>query len=209
MRLLASLAALTALFAAPAMATEEPPYTLVEAHGDIEIRDYLALILAEVEMSGDRREATNRGFRPLAGYIFGGNSPREEIAMTAPVTSTRAPESSGGQEIAMTAPVTSEPAGEGAWRVAFIMPQDWTLDSLPAPDDARVELREVPARRVAVIRFNGLMGERRVAEKLAELEAFLSEQGLSAASAPTFAAYNPPWIPAPFRRNEIWIEISA
>ncbi|MCR9128531.1 MAG: heme-binding protein [Alphaproteobacteria bacterium] len=205
MRLLASLAALIALVTAPAMATEEPSYTLVEAHGDIEIRDYPALILAEVEMSGDRREATNRGFRPLAGYIFGGNSPREEIAMTAPVTSTRAQ----GQEIAMTAPVTSEPGGEGSWRVSFIMPERWTLDSLPAPDDARVELREVPARRVAVIRFNGLMGERRVAEKLGELEAFLSEQGHSAAAPPTFAAYNPPWIPAPFRRNEIWIEISA
>jgi hypothetical protein len=205
MRIFASLAALIALFTAPAMAAEEPSYTLVEAHGDIEIRDYPALILAEVEMIGDRREATNRGFRPLAGYIFGGNSPREEIAMTAPVTSTRAQ----GQEIAMTAPVTSEPAGEGTWRVAFIMPERWTMDSLPAPDDARVELRELPARRVAVIRFNGLMGERRVEEKLAELEAFLSERRMAAVSAPTFAAYNPPWIPAPFRRNEIWIEIAA
>jgi hypothetical protein len=205
MRYLASLAALFALIAAPAMATEEPPFTLVEAHGDIEIRDYPALILAEVEMSGDRREATNRGFRPLAGYIFGGNSPREEIAMTAPVTSTR----TSGQDIAMTAPVTSEPAGEGAWRVAFIMPEAWSMETLPAPDDARVELREVPARRVAVIRFNGLMGERRVAEKLAELEAFLADHGHAAVSAPTFAAYNPPWIPAPFRRNEIWIEITA
>lgn len=205
MRLIASLAALIALFTAPAMATEEPGFTLVESHGDIEIRDYPALILAEVEVSGDRREATNRGFRPLAGYIFGGNSPREEIAMTAPVTSTRAQ----GQEIAMTAPVTSEPAGEGAWRVAFIMPEDWTMETLPGPDDARVELREVPARRVAVIRFNGLMGERRVEEKLSELEAFLSGRGLAAAGAPTFAAYNPPWIPAPFRRNEIWIEIDA
>jgi DNA gyrase inhibitor GyrI len=209
MRFFASLAALMALVSTPAMATEEPAYTLVEAHGDIEIRDYPALILAEVEISGDRREATNRGFRPLAGYIFGGNSPREEIAMTAPVTSTRAAGASGGQEIAMTAPVTSEPAGEGTWRVAFIMPENWTMESLPAPDDARVELREVPARRVAVIRFNGLMGERRIEEKLGELQAFLSEHALSQVSAPTYAAYNPPWIPAPFRRNEIWIEIAA
>mgnify|MGYP003565600364 CR=1 FL=1 len=126
--------------------------------------------------------------------------------MTAPVTSTLA---DGGAEIAMTAPVTSEPAGEGTWRVAFIMPEEWSMDTLPAPNDARVELREIPARRVAVIRFNGLMGERRVEEKLSELQNFLSEHGHEAVSAPTFAAYNPPWIPAPFRRNEIWIEISA
>lgn len=206
MRLFPALAALIALISAPAMAAEEPPYAVVETHGDIEIRDYPALIVAEVEMDGDRREAANQGFRPLAGYIFGGNSPREEIAMTAPVTSTPA---EGGAEIAMTAPVTSEPVGEGSWRVAFIMPEQWSMDTLPAPDDARVELREVPARRVAAIRFNGLMGEDRIADKLSELQTFLDEHDHEAASAPTYAAYNPPWIPAPFRRNEIWIEIAA
>ena len=125
--------------------------------------------------------------------------------MTAPVTSTR----SGGQEIAMTAPVTSEPAGDGTWTVAFIMPEQWSMDTLPAPDDASVELRELTARRVAVIRFSGLMGERQSAEHLSQLERFLADRGLQAVSAPTFAAYDPPWIPGPFRRNEIWIEIAA
>ncbi|XBQ15976.1 MAG: heme-binding protein [Oceanicaulis sp.] len=207
MRLFAVLTALIALFGASAMATEEPAYTRVDAHGDVEIRDYPALILAEVEMTGDRREATNRGFRPLAGYIFGGNAPREEIAMTAPVTSTRA-SGERGEEIAMTAPVTSAPAGEGRWTVAFIMPAEWSMDTLPVPDDARVSLREIPARRVAVIRFNGLMGERRIEDKLEELQAFLAEHGHEARAAPTYAAYDPPWIPGPFRRNEIWIEIA-
>lgn len=205
MRLAVLLSALAAMFTAPAMATDEPSFTLVERVGDIEIRDYPALIVAEVEVQGDRREATNRGFRPLAGYIFGGNSPRQEIAMTAPVTSTRA----GGQEIAMTAPVTSAPAGEGSWTVAFIMPEDWTMETLPAPNDARVTVHETPARRVAVIRFNGLMGEQRVADHLSELQGFLDERGLTGVAAPTYAAYNPPWIPGPFRRNEIWIEIPA
>ncbi|MFW5662044.1 MAG: heme-binding protein, partial [Oceanicaulis sp.] len=72
----------------------------------------------------------------------------------------------------------------------------------------RVTLRERPARRVAVIRFDGLMGEQRIEDKLAELEAFLARQGREARSAPTYAAYDPPWIPGPFRRNEIWIEIA-
>ncbi|HCR65033.1 MAG TPA: heme-binding protein, partial [Oceanicaulis sp.] len=85
------------------MAAEEPAYTLVERDGPIEIRDYAPQIIAEVVVDGDRRQASGRGFRPLAGYIFGDNQPREEIAMTAPVTSTRS-----GQEIAMTAPVTTE-----------------------------------------------------------------------------------------------------
>lgn len=203
MRLALFIAALCALAGSPAMAADEPSYTVVERHGDIEIRDYPGLIIAEVEVEGDRRAASNQGFRPLANYIFGGNQPSEEIAMTAPVTSTRA-----GQEIAMTAPVTSEPAGEGVWRVAFIMPDQWTMETLPAPNEDRVTLRETAPRRVAVIRFNGLMGESRIEAKLTELTAFMDANDLQAGSTPTYAAYNPPWIPAPFRRNEIWIEIS-
>jgi hypothetical protein len=204
MRLTFLACAVAALFSGAALAAEEPPYTLVETQGSIEIRDYPGLIVAEVEVEGDRRGAANRGFRPLAGYIFGGNQPREDIAMTAPVTSTRS-----GDNIAMTTPVTSEPAGEGMWTVAFIMPPVWTMETLPVPDDASVSLRETPARRVAAIRFSGLMGERRAQSHLRELEAFIAERGLQALSAPTYAAYDPPWIPGPFRRNEIWIEIAA
>ena len=206
MRLIAVFAALMALVGEPAMATEEPDYTVVSAHGDIEIRDYASMIMAEVEMEGDRREAANRGFGPLANYIFANDRDGEKIAMTAPVTSAPA---EAGADAAVASPVTSEPAGQGRWRVAFIMPQDWSMETLPAPRDDSVALREVPARRVAVIRFNGLMGEDRIEDKLAELQAFLREHGHEPASAPTYAAYNPPWIPGPFRRNEIWIEIAS
>lgn len=185
MRLVAALITLTS----PAMATEEPPYTLVEREGDFEIRDYPALIVAEVRVEGDRREAANQGFRLLANYIFGGNRPAEKIAMTAPVT--------------------GESAGDGLWTVAFIMPAKWSMETLPRPDDEAVTLRETPPRRVAVLRFSGLMGEQRAAEKRVELEAVLAHRGLEARSDPTYAAYNPSWIPGPFRRNEIWIEVAA
>jgi len=205
MRVFAGLAGLVCLLASgAAMAAEEPSYTLVERVGSIEIRDYPGLIHAEVTVRGDRQTATRRGFQPLANYIFGGNQPREDIAMTAPVTASRS-----GQSIAMTAPVTYEPAGEGEWVVSFIMPSEWTMETLPVANDPDVRLREAPPRRVAVIQFSGVMNERRAERHLEELEAFLSERGLSALGAPTFAAYNPPWIPGPFRRNEIWIEVSA
>jgi hypothetical protein len=49
------------------MAAEEPAYTLVERDGPIEIRDYAPQIIAEVVVEGDRRQASGRGFRPLAG----------------------------------------------------------------------------------------------------------------------------------------------
>lgn len=192
------------LFPVSAMAAEEPRYTRVEQVGDIEIRDYAPQIVAEVIVSGDRRQASGRGFRPLANYIFGGNQPRADIAMTAPVTSTRS-----GEEIAMTAPVTREPTSDGRWTVAFIMPSEWTMETLPVPNDSNVRLREQPGRRIVAVRFSGSMGQRSVARHLEELTRFMQAREMSPLGAPTYASYDPPWIPAPFRRNEIWVEISA
>lgn len=205
MRLILSLIALMALTSAPAMATEEPPHRVIERVGDIEIREYAPMIVAEVEVSGDQTSASNRGFRPLAGYIFGDNAPREEIAMTAPVTAR----ASEGQKIDMTAPVTAAEAGEGRWTVAFVMPDSWSMDTLPAPNDPNVTLREVDARRVVAIQFNGGRNARWFAQKEAELLAFVAERGFDTVGEPTFAYYSPPWIPTAFRRNEIWVEIAA
>lgn len=196
--------AMTVILIAPAMAAEEPAHTVVERAGNIEIRDYAAMILAEVEVTGDQTSASNRGFRPLANYIFGANTPRQEIAMTAPVTAR----ASEGRKIDMTAPVTAEAGADGRWTVAFIMPSDWTMETLPEPADPNVALREVEPRRIAVIAFNGGRNERRFAAREAELMAFLEERGLTPAGEPTYAYYSPPWIPPPLRRNEIWVELS-
>tara|TARA_R110002073_G_scaffold76656_31_gene186131 strand:+ start:584 stop:1150 length:567 start_codon:yes stop_codon:yes gene_type:complete len=187
------------------MAADEPPHSVVERVGDIEIRDYAPMIVAEVEVTGSRREAASRGFRPLAGYIFGGNSPREDIAMTAPVTTTR----SGGEEIAMTAPVTTTPGEDGRWTVAFVMPPEWTMDTLPEPDNDAITLREVPGKRIAAIRFNGGGNDQAMAQHQAELEAFLAERGLRAIGEPVYGGYSPPWTLGPFRRNEVMIEIAT
>ena len=76
---------------------EQPSYTVVDSWGDVELRDYPQLIVAEVEVPGERKQAINAGFRMIADYIFGNNAPRQKIAMTAPVTQQ------GGEKIAMTA----------------------------------------------------------------------------------------------------------
>jgi hypothetical protein len=49
---------------------DQPPYTLVASDGDIQIRDYGAMTVAEVTTTGNRDGAVRAGFRPLAGYIF-------------------------------------------------------------------------------------------------------------------------------------------
>ncbi len=133
------------------MATEEPPFKLVVEDGPFSVRDYPALVVAEVSVAGDQNEAANAGFRLLAGYIFGGNSPGQRIAMTAPVV--QAPRE--GEKIAMTAPVT-QTSEAGRWTVRFTMPAGYTLQTLPKPNDPRVKLLELPPSRMAVVRFSGL-----------------------------------------------------
>lgn len=202
------LAALPALAIAPAaQASDEPPHTVTREEGAIQIRDYDAMILAEVEVSGSMAAAGNSGFRPLANYIFGGNTSRQtqgsdEIAMTSPVIQSRS------EEIAMTTPVTQTRGQAGEWRVAFVMPPEWTMETLPVPNDARVELREVPARRMAAIRLSGGPNMERFEEKTDELTGFLEAEGYEIVGEPVYARYDPPWVPTPFRRNEVMIEVA-
>lgn len=189
-----------------AMAADEPPHSIVLTDGAIQIRDYEPQILAEVLVEGSMGQAGNRGFRPLAGYIFGDNqavdgAPRD-ISMTTPVVQSRP------QEIAMTTPVTQTQQGSDLWRVAFIMPTEWTTQTLPRPNDDRVRLREFPARRMAVIRFSGGASDRRFARYESELRDWIDANEYVATGAAIFARYDPPWVPTPFRRNEVMIEIT-
>lgn len=197
---------IAALAGAPAMAVEEPPFRLVARERGFEVREYPALTVAEVTVEGTRSQAANRGFRPLAGYIFGGNRPRAKIAMTAPVLTE--PASRDGQKIAMTAPVLQSPLDADSWIVRFVMPQGYTVANLPDPDDPRVRLVETPARRVAVARFTGLWDEAGLARKSAQLDAQIREAGLTPAGPPSFAFYDPPWTPPFLRRNEIMTPIA-
>ncbi len=186
------------------VATEEPPFEVSLREGAFEVRDYPAMIAAEVTVGGERGSAVNAGFRLLAGYIFGGNTRRQSIAMTAPVVQAQAePET-----IAMTAPVIQS-GGPSAWVIRFIMPRAYSLATLPAPNDARVRLTPVPASRMAVVRFSGLGREEDIKERTGELEAFVAANRLRAAGPPSLARYNPPWTPWFMRRNEVMIPLEV
>lgn len=186
------------------MAVEEPKFQVVKAERDFELRDYPGLTVAEVHVAGDRRAALNEGFRLLAGYIFGGNAGNSKIAMTAPVSQSRAQ----GSKIAMTAPVTL--AGEeGRWTVQFTMPSEYTIEDLPSPNDRRVQLRSLPPARMAVLKFSGLTGDERVALQTERLEALLRDHKLAPIGKPSLARYDPPWTPWFMRRNEVMVSVSA
>jgi len=181
-------AALAAILWGPiASQVERARYKTVRRDRDIEIRDYTPMIVAEVEVSGDREAAIQQGFRTLADYIFGNNTALRVITMTAPVT---------------------QQGDEESWRVRFVMPARYTTDTLPRPIDPAVNLKHLEAKRFAAIRFSGSARDaslRRHGERLSE---FIREKGFRPLSPPAFAFYNPPWTLPFLRRNEVMIEIA-
>jgi hypothetical protein len=181
---------------------EQPKYEVVESSGNIEIRDYAPMIVAEVDVTGGRRDAIGKGFRIIADYIFGNNTTAQKLPMTAPVTQQ------DSEKIAITAPVTQQGDGN-TWKVRFIMPSSYTMEALPKPDNPAVELKEIGAKRYAVIRFSGMAGEDSLKRYTEELNAFISAKNLTPLSAPTYAFYNPPWTLPFLRRNEVMVEIPA
>jgi hypothetical protein len=192
------------ILAGSVMAVEEPKFTVLEKTPPFELRSYAPMILAEVEVEGDMDEASRQGFHLIAAYIFGQNQVSEKIAMTAPVVvEEQAPKST---KIAMTAPVTIE-SKAGKWTVAFVMPAEYTMDSLPKPLNSKVQLREIPAIKRAVVTFSGFYDENKVAERTLELQEWMSTKNLQPTGIPKFARYNPPWTLPFFRRNEILIDV--
>ena len=198
---LAGFVVAVSLIGAPAMAVEEPGFETVVTDGAFEVRDYPSLVVAEVTVSGEQREAANAGFRLLAAYIFGGNTGKASIAMTAPVAQEPA-----GEKIAMTAPVTLTPSAE-EWVVRFTMPGSYTLETLPEPNDPKVRLRETPPARFAVVRFSGVARPDLVAAKTADLAAWMAKRNLRGTGAASLAQYNPPWTPGFMRRNEVMVPL--
>ena len=168
------------------LAVEEPAFRNVLKDGAFEVRDYPALVVAETIVSGGQKEAASQGFRRLAGYIFGANPAKRKIAMTAPVAQTL----SGDQ-----------------WIVRFTMPADFTLATLPEPNDAHVKLRETPSARYAVVRFSGLARPDEVARQTTALTRWIAGRQLKATGPATLAQYNPPWTLWFLRRNEVMIPI--
>jgi hypothetical protein len=186
------------------MAIEEPKYSVLEKTPPFELRSYAPMILAEAQTEGTLDEASSQGFRLIAGYIFGQNQVSEKIAMTIPVAVEE--QSSKSAKIAMTTPVNIEP-NAGKWTVSFVMPSEYTMESLPKPLNPRVQLRQIPAVKRAVIMFTGFNSENKVAEKTLELEEWMRSKNLQAVGVPRFARYNPPWSIPFMRRNEIMIDI--
>jgi SOUL heme-binding protein len=207
--LLHTLLVLTLLQGCAVMARiEEPAFESIKKEGDFEVRQYRGFIVAETFVKGDMDAAGSEAFRAIAGYIFGGNisasaNSSEKIAMTAPVTM----EKTTSEKIAMTAPVTMEKSADENYRVHFVMPSQYTMQTLPKPVNPKVTLREVAAQKMAVIRFSGFSTDEKVRVKTEELTGWIDKQGLKIIGKLQFARYDPPMMPPFLRRSEIMIAV--
>jgi hypothetical protein len=184
-----------------AMAIEKAKFNILESDLDFEIRQYAPRIVAETWVEGGFEKVGKEGFRRLFDYISGNNRQKQSIAMTAPVT-----QEGKAEKIAMTAPVTQEMA-DNKWRITFLMPSEYSLDTLPEPLDTRVTLKQEPGRLVAAIKYSGTWSQSRYEEKKAVLEDFIARRGLNTVGEPIWARYDPPFKPWFLRRNEVLIPV--
>lgn len=179
---------------------EQAEYVVLSKADGYEIREYPEHIVAETTVEGSYDKALNKGFSIIAGYIFGGNTQKQSVAMTAPVTSQVS------EKIAMTAPVTASTSGDSRV-ISFIMPKSYTLDTLPTPNDSRIQIVTVPAKKMAALTFSWFRTSARVQKLETQLLEKLAKDEVEVLGLPQYAGYNAPWTPPWMTRNEILVEI--
>jgi hypothetical protein len=187
-----------------AMSYEQPDYTVLYQGGDVEYRQYEPYLVSEtvIENSDDSKDAGNEGFRRLFKYITGANQSQAKISMTAPVSQ------SPSEKISMTVPVQQGESADG-WRVSFMLPTQYTLETAPVPTDPRVYVREVPGRLMAVLQFSGRWTEKNYTRRQTELMESVDAENINAIGEMQRAAYNAPFSLPFMRRNEVMIAVDG
>ncbi len=186
------------------MAYEEPDYVVIKEYPAFELRQYQAYVVAETQVAGAFEDVGSQAFRRLFGYISEDQRPEGKIAMTTPVLQQpfAAGENPGDD---------GSPAADAGsrYRFAFVMPAGYTLDDLPKPDKATIQLRSIPARLMAARRYSGTWSEQRYRKNQDQLLEAVQAAGLKTLGTPIFARYNAPFSLWFLRRNEVLIEVAA
>ena len=165
---------------------ETPKYRVIKTIGDVEIREYPHMILAQTKLGGKRYESNgNSGFGVVANYIFGGNQQKQKIAMTAPVIMNMS-----DTEASMS----------------FVMPSQYQLAELPTPNSSAVSLISQDSMRLAVLRFGGFSSDEKIEKHSQILTQVLKENNIRTKGSLLYMGYNAPW-DLINRRNEVAFEI--
>ena len=171
---------------------ESAEYKVVEADGNIEVREYPDLVLASTKTRVDSR-GRDGSFMRLFRYISGANESEQKIAMTTPV-------------------FMEEQDSDSAGQMGFVLPKEIASAGAPNPVSDDVNLRERKGGRFAVIRFSGRMDVTKAKSEEAKLRKWMEAKGFRAADSGDvtdveMAGYDPPFTPGPFRRNEVLIRL--
>ena len=164
---------------------EQYPFRVVKTYDNFEIRNYEATLFTSVKLAtSEYDKASSQGFSVLAGYIFGGNEKEEKIAMTSPVAMTL----------------------EENTTMMFMVPKKYTKENLPTPNDASIEFKEMPAKKMAAITFGGWANNKKIESYKKKLTEALDKEGIKYSNNFLFLGYN-----APFevfnRKNEVIVEL--
>jgi hypothetical protein len=87
------------------------------------------------------------------------------------------------------------------------MPSKYTMETIPKPNTDFVILKEIPARKVAALRFTWYSTEKRVEDKKLELAKKLMEDDVNIVGEFYSAFYNPPLSMPLLLRNEILVDV--
>ncbi len=189
------------------MAIEEPKYSVIQKNDTFEVRKYEPYLVAQTEVTGKSDEMGRKAFKILFDYISGKNQKNSKITMTAPVI--QEDDQQQGQKIAMTVPVLQEMDRNNSKRAtfSFVMPKEFTLQTLPKPLDSRITIKKILQKTVAVRRYSGTWAKERYEENKSILLKALKDAKIETIGEAKFARYNSPFSLWIFRRNEVMIEI--
>ncbi|MFN4123400.1 MAG: SOUL family heme-binding protein [Flavobacteriales bacterium] len=164
---------------------EQYEYEIIKSFDDFEIRKYKPAIFSSIQLNASSySETSSKGFRQLAGYIFGDNEREQKIAMTSPVA----------MEI------------DSHTKMMFMVPSAYKLEDLPKPNNQNIRFEQHDSKYMAAIRFGGWANDERIAKYERKLAEALQREGIKAKGKFLYFGYNPPY-ELVNRRNEVVIEI--
>ena len=160
-------------------------YDLIKTYPNFEIRLYEEALFSCVTIPrSTHKESASKGFKVLAGYIFGGNSRSEKIAMTSPV------------EMIIDDSIT----------VKFMVPKSHNMENLPQPNNTNIKFKKEPSKYIAALKFGGFTNDNVIKSKITELKELLDNAQITPLNSFSYMGYNPPY-QLFNRRNEIVVEI--
>ena len=162
---------------------EEQDYQVLKVIDGVEIRVYDEMIYASYTPKNESDRSSS--FRVIANYIFGGNTANEEISMTSPV---------------VMKPYDNH-------EMAFIMPDHYTLSSLPKPDNSQIKISQIPSSTKAAIRYSGYSNAKIENKKKEELIAVLNAHHIAHENDFEVLVYNSPY-KVFNRRNEVVVSVN-